>query len=463
MLRFRLGRIPVEVHPSHWVVALLIAYTFVPVAAGQALFPLLLVGIGVIFLSLLVHELGHALVALAFGYRPQIQLAMLGGTTQSNAPGPIAWWRSLILSAAGPLFGLLLYIVSRLVSLHVPVSAAWLQFALGTLVSVNLAWSLFNLIPVLPLDGGHIVQALLTRAFGRRGLLATLGVSAVASLGLAYWAMKVRVIVLGGMAWDGFFLGIFFGFFAAQAVGQILAINRAPPVSESDPALQLLGQAAKAMRAQELERAAELAHQVLDRDPPAHPEVRSRAHHLLGWIEIKRGEGRRALDHFSQVQGQAVEPAALAAAFSLIGDDERSLPLWELASKQTKDPTVLHEWAGALIRAGREERARHLPGVDLAAAYGCAERVLFLRERYSEAASAALERVKLKPTAEAAYDAACALSRAGDRERAIALLERARELGFDDLRHAATDPDLGPLHGHPRFEAFLGDAKTASP
>jgi tetratricopeptide (TPR) repeat protein len=321
------------------------------------------------------------------------------------------------------------------------------------LVKANLWWSLLNLVPVSPLDGGRIFQVLLTRAFGRKGLLASLGIGAAISLLLGYVGMRA----------GQFYIGIFFGFFAAQAVGQILSTTRAPPVSEEDPALQALALATQAMRAQELDRAAQLAQQVLERDPPPHPEVRSRAHHLLGWIEIKRGEGRRALDHFSQVQGQAVEPAALAAAFSLIGDDLRALPLWELAHKQTKDRTVLHEWAGALIRAGREERARHLPGVDLAAAFGCAERVLFLRERYSEAAAAALKRVELKPTAEAAYDAACALSRAGDREKAVELLEQARGLGFDDLRHAATDPDLGPLHGHPRFEAFLGEAKTASP
>jgi tetratricopeptide (TPR) repeat protein len=330
---------------------------------------------------------------------------------------------------------------------------AWVGFGLSMLVEANLYWSLFNLVPVVPLDGGRISQVLFTRVFGRKGLFASLGLGAAVSLVLAYL----------GMSKGFFFIGIFFGMFAAQAVGQILSVARASPVSESDPAAQALARATEAMRGQDLEGASKLAQAVLDKDPPAHPEVRSRAHHVLGWIAIKRGEGRLALDHFSQVQGQSVEPAALAAAFSLIGDDERSLPLWELAYKQTQDRTVLHEWAGALIRAGKVDRARAIPGVDLSSAYGCAERVFFLRERFSEAASAALKRVELKPTAEAAYDAACALSRAGDRERAVALLERAHTLGFEDLRHAATDPDLAALHGHPRFQAFLGGLKTATP
>lgn len=461
MLRFRLGRIPVEVHTSHWVLAVLIAYSFLPASAaggagalgGQNLLPLLLVGVAVVFVSLLVHELGHALVGLAFGYRPSIQLVMLGGLTQPNAPGPIPWWRDVILTAAGPFFGFLLYIGAKLASPYVPQHLVWAGFGMWMLINANLYWSLFNLVPVIPLDGGRISQVLFTRVFGRKGLFASLGLGAAVSLVLAFLGMRA----------GDFFIGIFFGMFAAQAVGQILSIARASPVSQNDPAVQALARASEAMRAQDLDGAAQLAQAVLDRDPPAHPEVRSRAHHVLGWIAIKRGEGRLALDHFSQVQGQAVEPAALAAAFSLIGDDERSLPLWELAFKQTQDRTVLHEWAGALIRAGKVDRARALPGLDLSSAYGCAERVLFLRERFSEAAAAAVKRVELKPTAEAAYDAACALSRAGDRERAVSLLEQARTLGFDDLGHAATDPDLAALHGHPRFQALLGGLKTATP
>src|SRR5690348_8824554 len=119
MLRFRLGRIPVEVHPSHLIVAAFIAWSFVSGAqlsdgsslASSQMVGLMLAGIAVVFLSLLVHELGHALAALAFGYEPQIQLMWLGGNTRPNAPGPIVWWRDVLLTAAGPLFGFALFAV----------------------------------------------------------------------------------------------------------------------------------------------------------------------------------------------------------------------------------------------------------------------------------------------------------------------------------------------------------------
>src|SRR5690606_39202292 len=62
----------------------------------------------IVFVSVLVHELGHALASRAFGYQPTITLAWLGGHTHPNAPGPIPWDRDLLLTLAGPLFGLLL-------------------------------------------------------------------------------------------------------------------------------------------------------------------------------------------------------------------------------------------------------------------------------------------------------------------------------------------------------------------
>ena len=205
------------------------------------------------------------------------------------------------------------------------------------------------------------------------------------------------------------------------------------------------------------ERAEALAAQ--DTSPP----VRSRAHHLLGWIALKEGEGRRALDHFSQVQGRGVEKQALAAAFSLVGDDARALPLWQQAYESSRDPTILHEWAGALLRTGQVEQASRLPGVDLGKAYACAERVAFLRGNFTRAAELGLSALDRHPSAEAAYDVACALARAGELDRAVLVLERARDLGFRDAEYARTDADLAALHGHPGFERWLAAlGKSAS-
>ena len=150
-----------------------------------------------------------------------------------------------------------------------------------------------------------------------------------------------------------------------------------------------------------------------------------------------------------------MEPHALAAAFSLVGDDARAVSLWEHAWRESGDATVLHEWAGSLIRAQRADEALRLPGVDPAAAYACAERVLFIRGAYSEAAQVSEAALTHAPRADIAYDAACAYARAHNVRDALRLLERARELGFRDAAYAASDEDLAPLHAEPAFEQWL--------
>lgn len=451
MLRFRLGRIPVEVLPSHWFIAGLIAWSFLPATStsGPSLsslvkpesLGLLAMGIVVVFVSILVHELGHALVALAFGYRPTIQLAWLGGATQPNARGPIPWKRDLLLTFAGPALESVLAVAARF-ALPLAAHTPYLWYGLEICWYVNICWAVLNLVPVLPLDGGRIAHVLFLRLFGKKGVLAAQGLGAAVSLGIAYWALE------RDMMW----VGLFFAFFGAQAIRVLLAARRAE-AKPDDPDQRRLAEALREFQTGQLDVAKRQAELLLSKEPAAHPQIQAKSHRLLGWIAIKDGQGRAALDHFSQVRGEGVEPAALAAAFSLVGDDVRALPLWELAA-QGGDRTVLHEWAGALVRLGREREAKEIPEIDMAAAFACAERVCFVRERFSEAADFALRRLSLRPTAEAAYDAACALARAGDARRAIDLLDRASELGFTDSDHAARDPDLASLHGHPGFERW---------
>src|SRR5712692_9344224 len=80
VLRFRLGAFPVSVYPSFLIAAALLGYVWMD--AWQTL----LIWIGVVFVSVLVHELGHAVVALAFGGRPEIRLEGFGGVTFPRSP-----------------------------------------------------------------------------------------------------------------------------------------------------------------------------------------------------------------------------------------------------------------------------------------------------------------------------------------------------------------------------------------
>jgi tetratricopeptide (TPR) repeat protein len=57
----------------------------------------------------------------------------------------------------------------------------------------------------------------------------------------------------------------------------------------------------------------------------------------------------------------------------------------------------------------------------------------------------------------ARYNLACSLARAGRADEAIDCLSRAILLGYDDLAHMESDPDLESLHDHPDFQGLLGD------
>ena len=440
MIRFRIGSIPVLVHPGHWLWGLIFGLTAGVTDDPGMRIAVVLIWIAIVFVSVLFHELGHALSFRAFGYSPTIQLLMFGGVTTPGTDGPLPWGRDVISTLAGPLFGSSLGVLCWVLAARHP--DGLLGYSLGHAALANFVWAVFNLLPVLPLDGGRVSRAVLGRAFGKGGVAAAHALGVLTCAGLAYllyrkgWAAPVTLV--------------FLLLFAFQNFQALMTVWRSDP--DSAPPRELV-EAEALYRAGQIAAARERATGLLRANLP--PSIRSRIHHLLGWAALKEGEGRRALDEFSQVQGRPVELPAVAGAFSLIGDDLRALPLWEQAARQTRDPSVLHEWAGTLIRLGRTGEAEAIPGVDAASAYACAERVAFLRGAYSEAARFGEESLARRASPERAYDVACAYARAGDVRRALLLLERARDLGFSDPEAARTDPDLSGLAGEPRFQAWL--------
>jgi len=477
MLRFRLGSIPVEVHPTHLLFSALLAYVFMPGPGTSPRDPgawpyrhlldsqdplyartvvlYILSWMFIVFVSALIHELGHALAGRAFGYRPSIALVWMGGVTQTNAPGPIPWNRMVVVTAAGPLAGLLLGLAALGVLMVTDLRSEVLNFLLFYLFAANLVWAVFNLMPVPPLDGGHIVSTVATRFLGRAGFIGAQGLALGVSTVLVVIAINQRAPLLG----------LFFGLYGFHALRVMVAAWRGEVKVSADvppePLAQGLQLARTELAAGQLDTAY-LRGQALLESEELTPELASGTHHLLGWVALKKGQGRAALDHFSQVHRQPVETHALAAAFSLIGDEHRALTLWELAWKEMRNPTVLHEYAGSLIRSERVQAALRLPGVEPESAFDCAQRTLFIRGAYSEAARVAEEGLTHVPSARLAYDAACAHARARHRDDAMRLLRRATALGFQDAAYAASDEDLASLHGYPDFEHWLSELRKSA-
>ncbi len=111
------------------------------------------------FASVLLHELGHALVARRLGVRISgIELGFFGGAAKMIDP-PRSANDELQIAAAGPAVSLALAGLGLGLAAvtHVPI-IAWIGWT-------NLILAAFNLIPALPMDGGRILRALLTRRF----------------------------------------------------------------------------------------------------------------------------------------------------------------------------------------------------------------------------------------------------------------------------------------------------------
>lgn len=185
-LRFELFRIPVRVHPIFWISSAMIVWDGDNPAR-------IVLGVLCIFFSVLVHELGHAIVIRRYGYPSEIVLYVLGGyATSAHFP----FRRAVTVSLAGPLTGLavaaVIYVVGQFFLLRYLAAFPQLLFMFYYLMFGGLIVNVLNLFPVLPLDGGQIMAACI-REYGPRGVdrhELALKASVAVSAALCLWAAR---------------------------------------------------------------------------------------------------------------------------------------------------------------------------------------------------------------------------------------------------------------------------------
>ncbi|MHC5856980.1 site-2 protease family protein [Nostoc sp.] len=120
-----------------------------------------------LFGSVLLHELGHSLVARSQGIRVNsITLFMFGGIAaiEEESKTPL---KAFQVAIAGPLVSIILFVLLRLAVIVIPDTNP-LSVMVGDLARINLVVALFNLIPGLPLDGGQVLKAALWQITGNR-------------------------------------------------------------------------------------------------------------------------------------------------------------------------------------------------------------------------------------------------------------------------------------------------------
>lgn len=251
-VNFRLGDIPVRIHPFFWLVTAILGWDN---DRQDDRLKYLLLWVAVVFLSILIHELGHILMGRFFGSRGHIVLTGLGGLAVGSSDVPRRWQRIAVL-LAGPGAGFLLAglviggswlaypeVTIELLCLvfHVYLPPApdaatphrFVEFTILSLMWVNIIWGLVNLLPIWPLDGGQVSQQICERYRGRDGMRIAIIISLGTAIGFALLALiemirkqpLIPYVSLGGTLFSVLF-------FALLAVGswQLLRfIRRAGP------------------------------------------------------------------------------------------------------------------------------------------------------------------------------------------------------------------------------------------
>lgn len=438
-IAFAVLGIPVAITPYFWLVTLLLS-------GGRDLRSAI-EWAAVVLVSVLVHELGHALVARGFGRAVRIELHGMGGTALHQGH-PLSHGQSILVSLAGPVagvaFGVVVFALSRMLT-QIPEDGL-LDQAIGDALWVNWGYGLLNLLPILPLDGGHVMQEVVDAATRRKDHPAGLVLS------LVFAGVLFAVSVMLGLRY-GLFLLAWLTLTQAQRAWGLLQRRRdrgleadfarlGDAFARQDGRALVAGAEAVLRRAQGAEararavlllayghyfeeRYAEAYDAIRRTPPPFRPDPL-----VLGVSSLHTGRPREAVEALRELwerrpDAQAARWYVLALAADGRLDEARSFVLG--APTEHLSPQVFNALAAALFEAHRFEDTLRVCALSF--------------ERYRQDV--------------AAYNAACALARLGDAAKALEWLARAVDAGFDDPARMREDPDLAPVRELPGFQALL--------
>lgn len=198
-----LGRIPIRIYPFFWMMIFLLGWLNSLSVQGTLLWA------AVIFFSVLLHEYGHALTAMAFGQQAQIELIGLGGVTQRQG-GKLKLWQEFIIVLNGPLVSLLIALGAYFLreTVLTQSSGHWFTYLILITLYANLFWTVVNLLPVHPLDGGRLFSIILEAMFGMRGVRAALILGCLFAIAVSIVFFAIGALLVGSifilLAFEGY-------------------------------------------------------------------------------------------------------------------------------------------------------------------------------------------------------------------------------------------------------------------
>ena len=433
--------IPVKVDASFFILSFLLAFN-----RGASV--LLLEWVLVVFVSVLLHELGHALVGRTFGLSPSITLYSMGGLTSWDSEAKLTPWKHLLISLAGPgagfLLGALIFLAGPVILGSNP--SELLAVTYSDLLWVNIGWGIFNLVPMLPLDGGNVLLALEEWILRRKSQLISYVISLMVALGITLLALA------RGWTWIAI-LGVWFAFTNGSVLSEKFQASR-------DRKFQpLLDQAREAFTKSEFDRALDLSRQA--QKGARTTSLRSEAAQSVIFILIHQRQFAEAEEELSRFNALYGEDSYLNGLFYFQKDEmATAIPHLKLAFERAPTKQLGMLFYQALINDKSYVDALELSGHPVLSDVSGELYVNLANEAFASgafrmAAQGGTLAFAKQADRNVAYNTACALARDSEIIEACKWLDRAIESGFNDKELLATDPDLEPLRSHPEFQAIM--------
>ncbi len=273
-MNFNFLNVPVQITPSFWVFLLFFTDALVDPSIWSIVYG------GVLVFSVLVHEYGHALTAMYFGSRAVITLESFGGNAKYSGYG-ITPKQEFFITLNGPLFqSLLIFISYYLYNSEVFVHQLFMEYILFVCYRLNTLMVLLNLIPLLPLDGGHLARYFMERKFGENGRKFTI------ILGLISVGIVAPYLFYTGELYFGGLICIF-------AFQNYLELQKMKDSSAGDNPFALYMKSIEAIKNQEVEEAKTILSKLIKSKDPQYKHL---AIESLAKIYVEEKETEKAYE-----------------------------------------------------------------------------------------------------------------------------------------------------------------------
>lgn len=227
-LRWQMFGIPVRIHPTFWLIALLFSW---PIFDRYG-FPFLLIGVGSMLVALLAHEMAHALMFALYRVRSSIICYSFGGLTIPQGRVSLRLHRILV-TLAGPFTNLALAALLWASNESTPWAITNLYTAVffDIFFSINLGWGVLNLLPIIPLDGGQVTREIWQHYRPRNATEGSLTLSLVVAFAFSAYAFACHfnLIPRNLTPWwlrPGLFAAILFALLGAQNYMELQNLRR---------------------------------------------------------------------------------------------------------------------------------------------------------------------------------------------------------------------------------------------